>query len=632
MLKRVIITNHLGESMEYRIDGVEVDNPSGLIITSIDGLGPVKANINMSDLATTDGQLYNSARLSGRNIVIKALFTHATSIEEARLLSYKYFPIKKKIKFRIETDNRIGEAEGYVESNEPDIFSNESSCQISILCENPYFDGGKIGYTFGDTIPLFKFAFGNESLDEPLIKLSEEAEVTDERRIIYDGDADTGVEIEISVPSDDIMDTFKVTGIEITGNDGQKIGIDTSKMINQVPNTAPNSALVSTCSMIYQEETNKYKFFGKIPQKNEYSTGGLNHGAAFVYHDEMYMIGVNGYNKCLKWNGKKWEESITLPVYPGWGSYSFDLNNVVIFNDEIHILGGIDTSAKVFDRIHYKYDGENWTKLNDSPVKCKGGIAVAYRDGIHYMTTDTSTGTYPNFPHVHYRWNPSSDTWTKLEDTPSPYDFSDGCGVAYDNFIYIFGASSRVCYKWNGVMTQNNSKWIPVNAPSKLINETRAVVHNGKIHTFGGYGYEGYANSTWKCHFIFDKNTGEWTEDPVELPYAFGRGGDVVSLNGYIYILGSLYGPGGSYNQTYTEEANNIKLIENDRLVINTNKGKKSVTLYRDDNKYNVINALEKGSTWLQLHRGVNNLSYSAETGAEDMQITISANKWYEGV
>ena len=97
MFKKVTITNYRGESVEYLIEGVNVADNNGLLITDIDGLGPVKANINMTKLATADGGIYNSARLGTRNIVIKARFTNATSIEDARLSSYQFFPIKKKV-------------------------------------------------------------------------------------------------------------------------------------------------------------------------------------------------------------------------------------------------------------------------------------------------------------------------------------------------------------------------------------------------------------------------------------------------------------------------------------------------------------------------------------------------------
>ena len=136
MIKSVTITNHLDESIK-----LDLFNPeeSGFIIKNIEGLGPVKANINFKEFATNDGSIDNSARLSSRNIVMSLQFMESPTIEETRLKSYKYFPIKRNIKFLIETDNRICETIGRVETNVPSIFSNAEECQISILCPNPYF-------------------------------------------------------------------------------------------------------------------------------------------------------------------------------------------------------------------------------------------------------------------------------------------------------------------------------------------------------------------------------------------------------------------------------------------------------------------------------------------------------------
>lgn len=167
MLKSVTITNYRGESVVYKIEGVDVNDNNGLLITSIDGLGPVKADINMTELVTSDGSVFNSARLESRNIVIEARFTNAKSIEDARQMSYKFFPIKKRLTIRVETDNRIAETTGYVESNEPNIFSDESDVQISILCESAFFySPDKDVTTFSGVDPKFEFVYENEDAEQ----------------------------------------------------------------------------------------------------------------------------------------------------------------------------------------------------------------------------------------------------------------------------------------------------------------------------------------------------------------------------------------------------------------------------------------------------------------------------------
>lgn len=197
MIKSVTITNHLDESIK-----LDLFNPeeSGFIIKNIDGLGPVKANINFKELATNDGAIDNSARLSSRNIVMSLQFVESPTIEETRLKSYKYFPIKRNIKFLIETDNRICETIGRVEANVPTIFSNAEGCQISILCSNPYFysagENGANQTIFYGTDPLFEFPFSNESLTEDLIEFGS-IENRTEGTIYYDGDAEIGITIRI---------------------------------------------------------------------------------------------------------------------------------------------------------------------------------------------------------------------------------------------------------------------------------------------------------------------------------------------------------------------------------------------------------------------------------------------------
>lgn len=197
MIKSVTITNHLDESIK-----LDLFNPeeSGFIIKSIEGLGPVKANINFKELATNDGSIDNSARLSSRNIVMSLQFMESPTIEETRLKSYKYFPIKRNIKFLIETDSRICETIGRVETNVPTIFSNSEGCQISILCSNPYFysagENGTNQTIFYGTEPLFEFPFSNESLTEDLIEFGS-IENRTEGTIYYDGDAEIGITIQI---------------------------------------------------------------------------------------------------------------------------------------------------------------------------------------------------------------------------------------------------------------------------------------------------------------------------------------------------------------------------------------------------------------------------------------------------
>lgn len=225
MIKSVTITNYLGESVKIELAEAEPDH--GMIIQSITGLGPPKANVSMTDLATMDGSLFNSARVEKRNITIRMLFTFAPTIEDSRQRTYKYFPIKKPLTFLIETDNRLVETVGIVEVNEPDIFSKDESNQISLVCDDPYFYSAKGEGTnttvFFGVEPLFEFEFENLSITEALIEFGSIENET-EKTVYYDGDSEIGIVITIHAIGEARNITIYNTGTrEVMRIDTEKI-------------------------------------------------------------------------------------------------------------------------------------------------------------------------------------------------------------------------------------------------------------------------------------------------------------------------------------------------------------------------------------------------------------------------
>lgn len=222
MIKSVKVTNHNNESLTMELEHPE---KSGLNVIDITGLGPPKATINSSEVATIDGGIFTSARTTQRNIVITLGMMFYPTIEDSRLLTYKYFPIKKPVHLEIETDRRNAECYGYVESNVPVIFSEKEQTQISIVCPDPFFyEKGLEEVAFAGVHPLFEFPFSNESLTENLIEFGN---IMDDNRAIIDyiGDVDTGVFIVVHVMSG----TAENLTIWNVGT-REKIRIDTAKI------------------------------------------------------------------------------------------------------------------------------------------------------------------------------------------------------------------------------------------------------------------------------------------------------------------------------------------------------------------------------------------------------------------
>lgn len=224
MIKSITAINYRGESIKLEMTRPE---KSGFIIKDITGLfKPPKANINTTKIATLDGASYNSSHLDQRNVqlILEFMDTKTESIEDIRLKSYKYFPINKKVRLVVETDNRIVETEGVVEDNDPQVFNANEYTTITILCSDPYLYSPISNVTvFSGVKPAFKFPFSNKSLTEPTLKMAT-IESKTEANVYYDGDFTVGLTITIHA----IGEATNLTIYNVTARESMRI--DTNKL------------------------------------------------------------------------------------------------------------------------------------------------------------------------------------------------------------------------------------------------------------------------------------------------------------------------------------------------------------------------------------------------------------------
>ena len=169
MIKTVTVTNYLGESLT-----LELSNPFdiGINVRSIEGIGPPKGNVNYTEIASGDGGQFNSARASIRNITMQLGLMPVPTVEESRHRVYKYFPLDQQVTLRFETDKRLCEITGWVEECEPDIFSDDETIDISIVCPDPYFysvDSQLGTINFSGVVDEFEFPFENSPDNESKI-------------------------------------------------------------------------------------------------------------------------------------------------------------------------------------------------------------------------------------------------------------------------------------------------------------------------------------------------------------------------------------------------------------------------------------------------------------------------------
>lgn len=154
-----------------------------------------------------DGSIFNSARTPQRNITMKIGFLWAPTVEKARIRLYKYIPVKKKVTLIFRTETRTCSIEGYVESNDIQMFTQQEYADISIICPNPYFqkysenpyDGV---FEFNGIDPTFEFLRENGSSIGYIPNTTDYiifGEYSQERyrTLEYEGDAETGFDMII---------------------------------------------------------------------------------------------------------------------------------------------------------------------------------------------------------------------------------------------------------------------------------------------------------------------------------------------------------------------------------------------------------------------------------------------------
>lgn len=113
-------------------------------IRDVQGLGPVKAEIATTPFATSDGELFQGSTVGKRNIVLTLGFNPDwegdQTVSSLRQRLYAYLLPKAWTKLRFFSDNLpVVDIEGYVESLEPNIFSQDPEIQCSVICPRPDF-------------------------------------------------------------------------------------------------------------------------------------------------------------------------------------------------------------------------------------------------------------------------------------------------------------------------------------------------------------------------------------------------------------------------------------------------------------------------------------------------------------
>lgn len=204
MIDFVSATNTSGETLVMPLATPET---SGFAVAKVEGIGPVDASVTTSTFAGRDGAVDTGTRVGVRTIILTLVYrpdwSKGETIESLRHKTYRHFPMKERVKFRIKADERDVMIEGIVESNSIDIFSSQEMSKISILCPDPYFRqsfGMDLGnaISFSAVTPNFSFPFENTPVDQQVIEFSIE-DLRTETPVEYKGDVESGAKFTINI-------------------------------------------------------------------------------------------------------------------------------------------------------------------------------------------------------------------------------------------------------------------------------------------------------------------------------------------------------------------------------------------------------------------------------------------------
>ena len=212
------VENAKGEQLQL------TQNPD-YTITSIEGLNPPDAVLNMYKQAGADGMQYNSATLDSRQIIITLAVNGQA--ETHRIALYRYFQTKKPVRMYYSNENFEVYIDGYVQNMMIGYFEQKQIVQVTVICTDPFFHYAvPLETTFGSgDVALFEFPFsapaaglefsvvesGSDfTMDNPsgecgmIIRFQASGSVSNPK--IYHGDSDEFIGVTTTMASGDIIE------------------------------------------------------------------------------------------------------------------------------------------------------------------------------------------------------------------------------------------------------------------------------------------------------------------------------------------------------------------------------------------------------------------------------------------
>ena len=205
----------------------------------------------------------------------------------------------------------------------------------------------------------------------------------------------------------------------------------------------------------------------------------INAGGAVVYNNLIYGFGSNYHNDgAFTFDGNTFTRINNL----GSSMYWYGQAAHVVYNNKIHIFGGTTYSSREGSNIHYIFNGNTYTKLNDIKY---GGNNVYLQFGVVYK------GQIWAMDENKYWYTYNDDTgWTKYNSNAFPGGSNSTISnelLVYNNEIHYLtsGGYGDFHYKWDGSVWTYLGKMSSKESVKFDCRIMPKFVYNGNIHVIG---------------------------------------------------------------------------------------------------------------------------------------------------
>jgi Kelch motif len=176
------------------------------------------------------------------------------------------------------------------------------------------------------------------------------------------------------------------------------------------------------------------------------------------------------------------------------------MNGAGVINGKIYVTGGVGPYS--FSRSPTKslfvYDPATatWTRKRDMPEPGTGGVTGVIKDKLYVVTTKNDTAYF-------FRYNPSTDSWSRLP-RPTNYHWLGGGGGVINGKLYLIAQATKV-------YDPATNQWTTLGPlPGDLHGSS--VVVQAKLYIFGADTRTG--GEHWGI-FIYDPASNSWKTKPL---------------------------------------------------------------------------------------------------------------------